>query len=84
MHLAARLHKDGIPAGILKVHETDWQKMVEDRNRTSHIYDEETAQEIYISLTHYDELFEALLRALQEHEQQRVMEERGEDSGQTE
>ena len=69
--------------GILNVHETDWLKMVEDRNRTSHTYDEETAQEIYVSLAHYAELFEALLRALQDREQQRVIEEGGEDSGQT-
>jgi len=69
--------------GILDPHESDWLKMVEDRNRTSHTYDEETAEEIYVSLHRYSELFERLLRTLQDREQRRVAEESAGDDGPT-
>jgi len=60
--------------GILDLRETDWLTMVEDRNRTSHTYDEETAEEIYIALPRYSKLFEALLVTLQDREQRRALE----------
>ena len=60
---------------ILDPRETDWLKMVEDRNRTSHTYDEEIAEEIYLSLPRYSKLFEGLVGVLQEREQRRVAEE---------
>src|SRR5438477_12391649 len=47
--------------GILDLQQTSWLKIVEDRNRTSHTYDEETAEEIYRSLHGYTQLFGALL-----------------------
>ena len=59
-------------------------KMVEDRNRTAHTYDEETAEEIYRSLPRYRELFEALLGALQDCEKRRAMEENAGESDYTE
>ncbi|MEO8377913.1 MAG: nucleotidyltransferase substrate binding protein [Candidatus Sumerlaeota bacterium] len=62
--------------GLVEVHETGWLKMVEDRNRTSHIYDEETAEAIYRSLQGYAELFAVLFIALQKREDQRKSEER--------
>ena len=68
---------------ILDVHETDWLKMVEDRNRTSHTYEEETAEAIYLSLPRYSKLFEALLGALQAREQRRVAEENAGKSDET-
>jgi|SRR5579884_731073 len=58
--------------GVLDIHETDWLKMVEDRNRTSHTYAEETAEEIYSSLSRYSELFSQLLIKLHEREQRRA------------
>ena len=61
--------------GILDLHETSWLKMVEDRNRTSHTYDEETAEDIYRSLSGYARLFGALLSKLREREQLRRSEE---------
>src|SRR5207244_13524436 len=60
---------------VLDRHETKWLKMVEDRNRTSHTYDEDTAEEIYRALPGYAELFAALLKKLREREQQRQLEE---------
>ncbi len=69
--------------GVLDRHETDWLKMVEDRNRTSHTYDEETAEEIYLSLPRYSKLFEGLLGALQDRDRRRVAEESAGDSDRT-
>ena len=60
---------------VLDLHETKWLKMVEDRNRTSHTYDEETAEEIYRTLPGYAELSAALLEKLRAREQQRHLEE---------
>jgi nucleotidyltransferase substrate binding protein (TIGR01987 family) len=42
-----------------------WMAMIEDRNRTSHTYDEESAKLIYRALPNYAGLLEALLRKLQ-------------------
>jgi nucleotidyltransferase substrate binding protein (TIGR01987 family) len=61
--------------GILDPQESDWLKMVEDRNRTAHTYDEETAEEICQSLPRYSELFQTLLTALEDREQRRAAEE---------
>lgn len=61
--------------GILDLQETSWLKMVEDRNRTSHTYDEETAEEIYRSLRGYAQLFGALLGKHRDRAQQRQLEE---------
>ena len=61
--------------GILDLQETSWLKMVEDRNRTSHTYDEETAEEIYRSLRGYAQLLGALLGKLRDRAQQRQLEE---------
>ena len=41
-----------------------WMRMVEDRNRTSHTYNEKTAQEIYGALSAYSSLFRDLLARL--------------------
>lgn len=43
-----------------------WMKMVEDRNRTTHTYDEATARSIYRSLPEYAELLRRLLARLKE------------------
>ena len=61
--------------GLMDVHETRWLKMIEDRNRTSHTYDEEVAELIYRSLQAYAELFGVLLAALQAREARRKVEE---------
>ena len=42
-----------------------WMAMIEDRNRASHTYDEESAKLIYQALPNYARLLEALLRRLQ-------------------
>jgi nucleotidyltransferase substrate binding protein (TIGR01987 family) len=49
-----------------------WMAMVEDRNRTSHIYDEDVAREIYGTLPGYARLFRTLLTALQAGEERQV------------
>ena len=41
-----------------------WMRMVEDRNRTSHAYNEKTAQEVYGALSAYSNLFRDLLARL--------------------
>lgn len=61
--------------GVLSEDEPRWLKMVEDRNRTSHTYDEEVAAEIYESLSTYSLLFAALLVKLEERTKQREAEE---------
>ncbi len=42
-----------------------WLAMVEDRNRTTHVYDDETAQKVYRALGGYAELLKGLLTRLQ-------------------
>lgn len=54
-----------------------WMAMVEDRNRTSHTYDEEVAQTIYRVLPEYAELLGRLLAKLREAEQRRAEESAG-------
>jgi nucleotidyltransferase substrate binding protein (TIGR01987 family) len=54
-----------------------WMAMVEDRNRTSHTYDEEVAQTIYRVLPEYAELLRRLLAKLREAEQRRAEESAG-------
>ena len=60
---------------VVDLHETKWLKMVEDRNRPSHTYDEETAEEIYKGLPGYAELFAALLKKPRDRAQRRQLEE---------
>ena len=45
-----------------------WMAMVEDRNRTSHTYDEKGAEAIYAALPEYARLFRHLLTRLREGE----------------
>jgi nucleotidyltransferase substrate binding protein (TIGR01987 family) len=49
-----------------------WMAMVEDRNRTSHMYDEDVAREIYGALSGYARLFRTLLTALHAGEERQV------------
>jgi nucleotidyltransferase substrate binding protein (TIGR01987 family) len=60
--------------GILERDEPMWLKMVEDRNRTSHVYDEDLAQEIRAALPGYAELFRQLLSTLEDREKLRKRE----------
>ena len=61
--------------GLIDLQETRWLKMVEDRNRTSHTYDEEIAEAIYRALQGYAEMFAVLLTALQKRKDLRTSEE---------
>ncbi len=45
-----------------------WLAMVEDRSRTTHLYDEETARKVYRALPGYVELLKHLLARLEEAE----------------
>ena len=63
--------------GILDKDEPAWLHMVEDRNRTSHVYDEDVAVAIRDALPGYALLFSALLSKLQERARQREAEESG-------
>ena len=51
-----------------------WMAMVEDRNRTSHTYDEESAKAIYRALAGYADLLRRLLQKLKEGESRRLRE----------
>jgi nucleotidyltransferase substrate binding protein (TIGR01987 family) len=53
-----------------------WIAMVEDRNRTTHAYDAETARKGYEALRTYAGLFDSLLARLVEGEHRRRAEER--------
>lgn len=52
-----------------------WFRMVEDRNRTSHTYDEALAADIYRSLSGYAAILSAMLARLGERERLRQAEE---------
>ena len=54
--------------------DTQWMAMVEDRNRTSHTYDEEGAKAIYRALAGYADLCKRLLKKLKEGESRRLRE----------
>jgi nucleotidyltransferase substrate binding protein (TIGR01987 family) len=68
-----RAREDGLncqsPKGCLKVafkaswigDEQGWLAMLEDRNQTSHTYDEDLAKTVYRRLSNYLPLFEALV-----------------------
>jgi nucleotidyltransferase substrate binding protein (TIGR01987 family) len=43
-----------------------WTRMIEDRNRTVHTYDEDTAIAIYRNLKEYEPLFRELLEGLRQ------------------
>lgn len=49
-----------------------WMAMVEDRNRTTHTYDEDSAKTIYQALPRYAQLFRRLLDRLKEGERRRA------------
>ena len=51
-----------------------WMAMVEDRNRTSHTYDEASAEAIYRALAGYADLLRRLLQQLKEGESRRLRE----------
>ena len=51
-----------------------WMAMVEDRNRTSHMYDEDSAKAIYRALAGYAQLLGRLLEKLKEGERRRARE----------
>jgi nucleotidyltransferase substrate binding protein (TIGR01987 family) len=54
-----------------------WLAMVEDRNRTTHLYDEETARKVYGALPGYAELLKGLLARVEEAERQSARDEGG-------
>jgi len=62
------------PKGCLKLafksgwiqDESGWLAMIEDRNRTSHTYDERLAKDVYRRLPQYLPLLDALLAKLRE------------------
>ena len=45
-------------------HDKEWLEMIEDRNRTAHLYNEAQANEVYSSFPNYLKLFEGLLNTL--------------------
>jgi nucleotidyltransferase substrate binding protein (TIGR01987 family) len=53
-----------------------WIAMVEDRNRTAHTYNEETAKAVYGALPAYATLFRRLLERFQAGQRQRASDER--------
>ena len=56
--------KEAYQNGIIEKGD-DWIDMLMDRNRTSHIYDEQTAIEIYNKIkTNYVKLFDSLLKKI--------------------
>ena len=61
----------GFRLGLL-ANDPAWLEMVEDRNRTSHTYDEESAQEIYRALPRYASLLRGLLDRMREGERRRA------------
>ena len=54
--------------------DAEWMAMVEDRNRTSHTYDEASAIAIYRALPGYAHLLRRLLQKLQDGESRRLRE----------
>ena len=53
--------------GLIKDN-VNWIRMLDDRNLTSHTYDEQTAKNIYSRLPEYQKLFEELHTALTRNE----------------
>lgn len=49
--------------GVIE-YEQDWNKMADDRNATSHMYNESLADEVYQKLPRYLRLFQSLLEQL--------------------
>ena len=60
----------GFRLGLLD-RDAKWPAMVEDRNRTSHTYDEESARAIYRALPEYASLLRSLLLRLKAGEERR-------------
>lgn len=60
----------GFRLGVIDRDE-QWMAMVEDRNRTSHTYDEDSAKAIYRALAGYAALLKRLLQKLKEGESHR-------------
>jgi nucleotidyltransferase substrate binding protein (TIGR01987 family) len=63
----------GFRLGLVERDE-QWMAMVEDRNRTSHTYDEESAKAIYRALAGYADLLRRLVQKLKEGENRRLRE----------
>lgn len=63
----------GFRLGLIE-RDAQWMAMVEDRNRSSHTYDEESARTIYRALPEYARLLRALLQNLKEGESRRARE----------
>ena len=57
----------GFRLGVID-RDAQWMAMVEDRNRTSHTYDEDSANAIYRALPGYADLLRRLLQKLKEGE----------------
>jgi nucleotidyltransferase substrate binding protein (TIGR01987 family) len=57
----------GFRLGVID-RDAQWMAMVEDRNRTSHTYDEDSAKAIYRALPGYAALLRRLLQKLKEGE----------------
>jgi len=58
-----------------------WLAMVEDRNRTSHVYDEGTARKVYGALPLYARLLRGLLARLEDAARRAATEEQGDEGG---
>lgn len=56
--------KEVFKFGIIE-DDSRWQKAFEDRNLTSHTYDEENADDVYSRLSNYIEIFENLEKNLE-------------------
>jgi len=61
----------GFRLGLL-MDDPGWLEMIEDRNRTSHTYDEEAARQIYRALPRYAGLLRGLLDRLREGERRQA------------
>lgn len=61
----------GFRLGLIENHPR-WMGMVEDRNRTTHTYDEDSAKVIYQALPEYAGLLRGLLERLKEGETRRA------------
>ena len=57
--------KEAFRLGYLKEGDTFWSQMIEDRNLTSHSYDQKVALALYQRLNQYCAPFEAILQKLQ-------------------
>jgi nucleotidyltransferase substrate binding protein (TIGR01987 family) len=68
--------RTGFRLGLLR-QDPRWLAMVEDRNRTTHLYDDEVARKVYRALPGYVELLKGLLARLQEVERESAADQGG-------